>query len=160
MSTLARRVKSWPSWMVMFLAVVVLLTVGGTRDNGPLTQSERIDAISRRVACPTCDGESVYASRAPAAEAIRNQIAREVAAAQLDDDGIIAGIAASFNARVLLVPRATGLDALVWVLPVFAAVCAVTGLAFAFRRWRHDPSQPSAEDVALVEALLDEDDLP
>lgn len=160
MSTLARRVKSWPSWMVMFLAVVVLLTIGGTRDNGPLTQSERIDAISRRVACPTCDGESVYASRAPAAEAIRNQIAREVAAAQLDDDGIIAGIAASFNARVLLVPRATGLDALVWVLPVFAAVCAVTGLAFAFRRWRHDPSQPSVEDVALVEALLDEDDLP
>ncbi|MGA1362709.1 MAG: cytochrome c-type biogenesis protein [Ilumatobacteraceae bacterium] len=160
MSTLARRVKSWPSWMVMFLAVVVLLTVGGTRDNGPLTQSERIDAISRRVACPTCDGESVYASRAPAAEAIRNQIARDVAAAQLDDDGIIAGIAASFNARVLLVPRATGLDALVWVLPVFAAVCAVTGLGFAFRRWRRDPSEPSAEDVALVEALLDEDDLP
>ena len=160
MSTLARRLKSWPSWMVMLLAVVVLLTIGGTRDNGPLTQSERIDAISRRVACPICDGESVYASRAPAAEAIRNQIAREVAAAQLDDDRIIAGIAASFNARVLLVPRATGLDALVWVLPVFAAVCAVTGLGFAFRRWRHDPSQPSADDVALVEALLEEDDLP
>lgn len=160
MSTLASRIKSWPSWMLMGLTVVVLLTVGGTRDNGPLTQSDRIDSIARRVACPTCDGESVYASRAPASEAIRNQIAREVSGARLSDDQIIAGIASSFNARVLLVPRATGIDALVWVLPVAVGVCAVTGLAFAFRRWRHDPSQPSAEDVALVEALLDEDDLP
>ena len=160
MSTLASRIKSWPSWMLMGLAVVVLLTVGGTRDNGPLTQSDRIDSIARRVACPTCDGESVYASRAPASEAIRNQIAREVSGARLSDDQIIAGIASSFNARVLLVPRATGIDALVWVLPVAVGVCAVTGLAFAFRRWRRDPSQPSAEDVALVEALLDEDDLP
>ena len=160
MSTLASRIKSWPSWMLMGLTVVVLLTVGGTRDNGPLTQSDRIDSIARRVACPTCDGESVYASRAPASEAIRNQIAREVSGARLSDDQIIAGIASSFNARVLLVPRATGIDALVWVLPVAVGVCAVTGLAFAFRRWRRDPSQPSAEDVELVEALLDEDDLP
>ena len=160
MTAPARRLKSWPVWMLMALGVVVLLTIGGTRDNGPLTQSDRIDAISQRIACPTCDGESVYVSRAPAAEAIRNQIARDVAAAQLTDDQIVAGIAGSFDARVLLVPRATGIDALVWVLPVFAAVCAVTGLGFAFRRWRHEPSRPTADDVALVEALLEEDDLP
>lgn len=144
----------------MGLAIVVLLTVGGTRDNGPLTQSERIDSISQRVACPTCDGESVFASRAAAAEAIRNQIARDVAAARLTDDEIIAGIAASFNARVLLVPRATGLDALVWVLPVSVAVFAVAGLALAFRRWRHDPSEPSPDDVRLVEDLLAGEDTP
>ena len=95
------KVKSWPSWMVMGLVVVVLLTVGATRDNGPLTQSDRIDAISRRVACPTCDGESVYVSRASAAESIRNQIARDVAAGRLTDDEIIANIAASFQAAVV-----------------------------------------------------------
>lgn len=154
MSTLASRIKSWPSWMLMGLVVVVLLTVGGTRDNGPLTQSDRIDAIARRVACPTCDGESVYASRAPAAEAIRNQIARDVAGAGMTDDEIIAAIASSFDARVLLVPRATGIDALVWVLPVAVGVCAVTGLGFAFRRWRRDPALPSTEDESLVDGLL------
>jgi cytochrome c-type biogenesis protein CcmH len=152
--------------MLMGLTVVVLLTVGGTRDNGPLTQSDRIDSIARRVACPTCDGESVYASRAPASEAIRNQIAREVAGARLTDDQIIAGIASSFDARVLLVPRATGIDALVWVLPVAAGVCAVTGLGLAFRRWRRDPAMPTAEDESLVGGLLadrdhfDDRDLP
>lgn len=138
----------------MGLVIVVLLTIGGTRDNGPLTQSERIDSITQRVACPTCDGESVYASRAPAAEAIRNQIARDVAASSLSDDQIIAAIASTFQARVLLVPRATGLDALVWVLPIAVAVCSVTALGFAFRRWKNPGAVPTAEDNELVEALL------
>ena len=155
--SLARRIKSWPAWMLMGLLVVVLLTIGGTRDNGPLTQSERIDAITQRVACPTCDGESVYVSRASAAEAIRNQVAREVAATKLTDDEIIAGIAATFQARVLLVPRATGFDALVWVLPIAVGVCSVVALGFAFRRWRNAAAIPSSDDVALVEGLLAQD---
>ena len=79
-STVMNRIKSWPAWMLMGLMVVVLLTIGATRDGGPLTQSERIDAISQRLACPTCNGESVYVSRAAAAESIRNQVARDVAA--------------------------------------------------------------------------------
>ena len=152
---LARRIKSWPVWMLMGLVVVVLLTIGSTRDDGPRTQSERIDAISKRVACPTCDGESVYVSRASAAESIRNQIARDVAAGKLADDQIIANIATAFQAKVLLVPRATGFDALVWVLPIAVGVCAVAGLAAAFRRWRlQQGAVPSDDDRALVEELL------
>ena len=89
------RIKSWPVWMLMGLIIVVLLTIGATRDNGPLTQSERIDAISQRLACPTCNGESVYVSRAAAAESIRNQVARDVAAGALTDDQIIAAIAST-----------------------------------------------------------------
>ena len=125
-STVMNRIKSWPAWMLMGLMVVVLLTIGATRDGGPLTQSERIDAISQRLACPTCNGESVYVSRAAAAESIRNQVARDVAAGALTDDQIIAAIASTFEAKVLLVPRATGFDALVWVLPIVVAVCSVT----------------------------------
>ncbi|NBU37540.1 MAG: cytochrome c-type biogenesis protein CcmH [Actinobacteria bacterium] len=155
---LSSRVKSWPVWMLMGLIVVVLLTIGATRDNGPLTQSERIDAISQRLACPTCNGESVYVSRAAAAESIRNQVARDVSAGKLTDDEIIAAIASTFEARVLLVPRATGFDALVWVLPIAVAVCSVTALGFAFRRWRKNQGAvPSEDDVALVERLLADD---
>lgn len=150
-----RRIKSWPVWMFMGLVIVVLLTIGATRENGPRTQSERIDAISQRLACPTCDGESVYVSRAAAAESIRNQVARDVSAGKLSDDQIIAGIASTFEARVLLVPRATGFDALVWVLPIAVAVCSVTALGFAFRRWRGNlGAVPSGDDIALVERLL------
>ena len=157
-STVLARIKSWPVWMLMGLIVVVLLTIGATRDNGPLTQSERIDAISQRLACPTCNGESVYVSRAAAAESIRNQVARDVSAGKLTDDEIIAAIASAFEAKVLLVPRATGFDALVWVLPIAVGVCSLTALGFAFRRWqKNQGAVPSEDDVALVERLLAED---
>ncbi|MFN5602086.1 MAG: cytochrome c-type biogenesis protein CcmH, partial [Acidimicrobiaceae bacterium] len=122
------RVKSWPMWMLMGIVTVSLLAVGSTRDTGPMTQGDRIDAITKRIACPTCDGESVYVSRATAAEAIRKPVARDVATGAKTDTEIIGSIADSFNAQVLLVPRATGLDSLVWVLPIAVFVCAVVGL--------------------------------
>jgi cytochrome c-type biogenesis protein CcmH/NrfF len=150
--------KSWPVWMLMGLIVVALLTVGTTRDTGPLTQSDRIDSISKHIACPTCDGESVFVSRASAAEAIRKQIARDVGAGTMTDDEIIGSIAQTFNGKVLLVPRATGIDSLVWIMPIAVLVCAVAGLWAAFRRWRRDNSgEASSDDVALVEKLLAED---
>jgi cytochrome c-type biogenesis protein CcmH/NrfF len=144
--------------MLMGLLVVALLTVGTTRDNGPLTQSDRIDSITKHIACPTCDGESVYVSRASAAEAIRNQVARDVSAGKMTDDEIIGSIADRFKAKVLLVPRATGVDSLVWILPIAVLVCAVAGLWVAFRRWRSENrGEATADDIALVEKLLAED---
>lgn len=152
------RVKSWPVWVLMGILTVSLLAIGATRDSGPQTQGDRIDAITKRIACPTCDGESVYVSRATAAEAIRKQVARDVAAGQLTDNEIIGTIAESFNAQVLLVPRATGLDSLVWVLPIAVLVCAVAGLVVAFRRWRsQNQSDATDDDFALVNKLLGED---
>ncbi len=153
-----KRLKSWPMWMLMGIVTVALLAVGSTRDAGPLTQGERIDAISKRIACPTCDGESVYVSRATAADAIRKQVARDVAEGRLDDDEIIATIAESFDAQILLVPRATGIDSLVWVLPVTVLVCAMAGLAVAFRRWRVQAAMEASEaDFVLVDKLLADD---
>jgi cytochrome c-type biogenesis protein CcmH len=145
-------------WMLMALITVSLLAVGTTRDKGPLTQGDRIDAITKRVACPTCDGESVFVSRASAAEAIRKQVAREVAAGEKSDTEIIGSIAQSFNAQILLVPRATGLDSLVWVLPIAVLVCAVAGLAMAFRKWRRqNTAGATGDDFALVNKLLADD---
>ena len=153
-----KKLKSWPMWMLMGIVTVGLLAVGTTRDTGPLTQGDRIDAITKRVACPTCDGESVFVSRASAAEAIRKQVAREVAAGEKSDTEIIGSIADSFNGQILLVPRATGLDSLVWVLPIAVLVCAITGLAMAFRKWRRQNTiGATSEDFALVNKLLADD---
>lgn len=154
-----KRLKSWPAWALMVLVAASALAVGATRDSGPSTQAERIDAISKRLACPTCDGESIYVSRASAAEAIRNQVARDVSAGLLTDDQIIAQIADRFRAQVLLVPRATGFDSLVWVVPVVVFAIAVTGLATAFSRWRRDqPGEATSDDEDLVRRLLDDEE--
>jgi len=153
-----KKLKVWPVWMLMGVIVVVLLSVGATRDSGPLTQSERIDEITQRIACPTCNGESVYVSRAAAAEAIRKQVARDVGAGVMSDDQIVGSIANTFQSKVLLLPRATGIDSLVWILPIAALVCSLAGLGAVFRRWKkQNANVASPEDVAMVEKLLIED---
>jgi cytochrome c-type biogenesis protein CcmH/NrfF len=100
----------------------------------------------------------VYVSRASAAESIRSEVARQIAAGQRSDDEIIAYIEGRFGSRVLLVPRSTGFDSLIWVLPVFVLICAIGTLVFAFRRWKVVGSDSiSDEDAQLVERALRED---
>lgn len=122
------------AWAVLLVATAVLLAVGAGRDTGPLTQQERIDVITKRIACPTCDGESVFVSRAAAAQAIRAEVARQVGDGLKNDDEIVAYVADRFGGQVLLVPRGSGIEALVWVLPVVLAVVLVAALFALFRR--------------------------
>ena len=145
-------------WVLLAAAFAGLLAFGTLRESGPLSQQDRIDAISRRLACPTCSGESIYVSRAAAAESIRAEIARQVSDGQRTDDEIIAYIESRFGGQVLLVPRATGIDAVVWALPVAVFVASLAVLGMAFARWRRrEQSGPSNADRQLVDdALADE----
>lgn len=139
----------------MLLLVGVLLAIGATRSGGPLTQQDRIDSIAKNLACPTCSGESVYVSRAAAAESIRTEVARQVGSGIRSDDEVITFIAQRFGGQVLLVPRVTGLDALVWALPAAALVISMSLLVSLFARWsRSKPKAPTAEDEKLVNRAL------
>ena len=124
------------AWAALVLAAVALLAAGAVRDGGPRTQQDRIEAITGRLACPTCAGESVRVSRAAAAESIRAEVARQVAAGARSDDEIVGFVAARFGAQVLLLPRGSGFDAIAWALPVAVGVLALAGVAAAFARWR------------------------
>ena len=146
-------------WVVAAVVAVVFLVVGSTRMSGPRTQQDRIDAISKRLACPTCQGESIYVSRAPAAESVRAEIARQVSSAQRTDDEIIGYIEDRFGSSVLLVPRSDGLDALIWILPVTLGILGVAGLGFLFVRWRRaqeatESSPASRRKVFVVAGLV------
>jgi cytochrome c-type biogenesis protein CcmH len=157
MSEVNDRLKKWPGWILLLVVVVSALVVGSTRESGPQTQDERIEVIAKRVACPVCDGESVAESRNNAARAIRTEITTQVRTSQLSDDQIVAGLEDSYGADILLVPRATGFDALIWVLPTIAFVCGVAGLAVAFRRWKlqaagtAEPTQADRDIVAAAQ---------
>ena len=121
-------------WALLLVVTAALLAFGAGRDTGPLTQQERIDVITKRIACPTCDGESVLVSRAAAAQAIRAEVARQVGDGLKTDDEIVAYVADRFGGQVLLVPRGSGIEALIWVLPVVLAVVLVGALFVLFRR--------------------------
>ena len=154
---LNRRVKRWPGWLALVFVVAGFLAVGATRDTGPQSQGDRIDELSKRVACPICDGESVFESQNNASIALRNQIADLVADNDLGDSEIIAFIETRYGAQVLLVPKSSGFDALVWVLPAVAFACGLAALVVVFRRWKREAgavADPTDDDRALVDAAL------
>jgi cytochrome c-type biogenesis protein CcmH len=101
----------------------------------------------------------VFDSKAQASQNIRDEIARQVAAGRTDGE-----IRAYVNDRfkdqgLLLVPPKTGIDSLVWVLPVVAVVLAAGGLAVAFHRWRTVPDLAlTEEDRSIVERYRREHD--
>ena len=158
--TLNRSVKRWPGWLVLVLVAGAFLAVGATRSTGPETPEERVQEITKRLACPICDGESVFESRNNASLDIRNQVTELVRDNELSDDEIVAFVETRYGADVLLVPKASGFDALVWVLPAIVLVAGVAGLVVAFRRWRlaaDSTGEATDEDRRLVEqALRDE----
>jgi len=156
-SGLNKRLKRWPGWVLLALVVAGFLAVGTTRGTGPQTQEDRIDGVTQRVACPICDGESVFESRNSASRAIRSEVTELVRGNELSDDGIVAFLETRYGADVLLVPKATGFDALVWVLPAVGFVCALAGLTVAFRRWKRQAATigaPTEEDRRIVDAAL------
>ena len=150
-----RQLKRWPGWLVLAIVVIGLLAAGAGRDAGPRTPDERLEAISTKLACPICDGESVFESRNADSQNIREAIRQQIAIGTASDTQIISFIADRFGYQVLLTPKATGVDALVWALPAAALVCAVAGLGVAFRRWRRQiDNVPDDADRALVAAAL------
>jgi cytochrome c-type biogenesis protein CcmH len=159
-----RSLKRWPGWVLLVLVVAGFLAVGASRSDGASTPEERAQALEKRVACPVCSGESVYESRNTASDQIRTQIRTFVDEGELDDAEILGTIVRAQGARVLLVPKGSGLDALAWALPAAALVCALAGLAVTFRRWRREAGEaqdPTDEDRELVAAALaSEDDAP
>jgi cytochrome c-type biogenesis protein CcmH len=152
--------KGWPAWLGLGVILLVALVVGVAQSGGASTPAERIDAIAKTVKCPVCPGESVYESRNSVALNIKNEIAREVRAGRSDDE-IRAGLADKYGDSILLVPRTTGIDSVVWVLPVVVLVVGAVGLGLAFRRWRVETAtagEPTEADRALVEAALRQED--
>jgi cytochrome c-type biogenesis protein CcmH len=151
----ANALKRWPGWAALLLVLVALLTIGVTRDGGPRTQQDRVDSISKRLACPTCDGESIYESRSTAAEAIRVEVARQVALGVDSDQEVIESIDDAYAEPLQLTPDSSGFEALIWVLPVALLLMAMAGLVVAFRRWRHEGDEAATdEDRELVAAAL------
>lgn len=161
MNTLNRRLKRWPGWVLMLFVLVAFLAVGATSSSGPQSQADRVDSLTKRIACPVCDGESVFESQNNASRALRNQVTDLVRRNELTDSEILNLIDSRNQGDLLLVPETSGLDALVWALPATAFVVGVTGLILAFRRWKLEASglgDPTDADRELVDAALADGD--
>ena len=157
-----RRAARTPlGWTVVAVALVGLIAFGGVQSGGPRTQEDRVDNITSRVACPICDGESVFESRNAASRAIRNEVDFLVRGNELSDAQILSRIENTYGSEVMLVPKSTGFDAIAWITPVVVSVLAAAGLVAAFVRWKRQSDRsgmPTEQDRRLVRAALDAED--
>jgi cytochrome c-type biogenesis protein CcmH len=144
--------RRWLPWAALVAVVVVALAVGTfDRESGGRSDADRAQALAESFRCPTCRGQSVADSDAPAAQAIRQQIDRQIDEGSSDAE--IRDYVLSRYPRSEQVPPRSGLAGLIWVLPVAAVVIALAVLGFAFRRWRvvADRGGASEEDRVLVQ---------
>ena len=102
------RLKGWPGWVAAGVVVAGSSPSARPASTGPQTQEDRIDAITQRVACPVCDGESVFESRNNASRAIRNEVTDLVRGNELDRRRDRRVPRDRYGADVLLVPKASG----------------------------------------------------
>jgi cytochrome c-type biogenesis protein CcmH len=129
-------------WVALLaLACVGALAAAGTfrTASKPASLYQRTMAIAGEYRCPVCAGESAASSDAPAAVEIRHLIGKWLAQG-MSPAQIRANLVADYGSSILEKPPASGLDVLVWVLPVLAAASGAAGLAFAFARWRKRPA--------------------
>ena len=140
-------------WAIVFVACVAIFSVAALDNGGPRSDAERVAALSAELACPECAGQAVSQSNAPAAVNIRKVVAEDVDNGRTDDE-IRAFLADRFGEKVLLRPARSGFPALVWIVPVVAAILAVFALAVTFRRWAEPTASASVEDRLLVEEFL------
>ncbi len=139
----------WP-WLVLVALLLGGLAVAVAGDDGPQTSAERARSLAEGIKCPTCQGQSVASSDAPAARSIKTEIARRIEEGQTDQEirDYIVGLYPDSS----LTPPRSGVAGLVWFLPVALFVGAVGGLAAVFRSWRSPPdAEISDADRELVE---------
>jgi cytochrome c-type biogenesis protein CcmH len=143
--------KSWP-WIALgavVLVAVIVLVIGSQPDNSAHARAER---LQHQLACPECQGESVFDSNAVSARAIRDDIPKRIAAGESDAQ-IRAAYVAKYDVRILTTPSNSGINVFIWLIPILALLLGAVGLGVALWRWSHTPRlDATPEDEAIVAA--------
>lgn len=159
MKSLSRFARSTFGWALIVGVFVGLVSYGATQNGATQTQQDRVDDITSKVACPVCDGESVFESRNSASRAIRNEVDSLVRGNEFSDQQILQRLETSYGSEVMLVPKSSGFDAIAWIAPIVVFALAAAGLIVAFVRWRRlskHSGTPTEADRHLVAAALSE----
>lgn len=147
-------VRRWLPWALLAVVVVSVLSIAVFGTRSAPTAQDRVMDISKSIKCPVCAGESVAESNAPTSQKIRVDIAEQIQQGRSDDQ-IRRQLASVYGDEVLLTPSASGVSALVWLIPIVAFAVAVGFLVIVFRRWSVEPTAHASDaDRALVAQAL------
>jgi cytochrome c-type biogenesis protein CcmH len=139
--------------MVLICVVAIVPSASTTPTEGQ--SEERLFALSAQLKCQQCVGESVADSQSPSAVQFREEIAAQMAQGRTDDE-ILNFFAERYDQEILLTPPASGVGALVWIIPVVAVGGGLVLLAAAYRRRTLEVAarEVTDEDADRVAAAL------
>ena len=92
--------------------------------------------------CPTCEGQTLDQSNAPAAQRVKALIRERIRAGDTKSE-IKARLVDEFGVRILAAPPRRGFGLLAWLLPL--AGLAVGAVAVAIAAWRWSRSRETEE---------------
>jgi len=129
------------------------------------TSNWTVVGIQTELMCPTCKGERLDISTAPAADRVRAYLVRAHAEGW-SKDHVKSALVAQFGPQVLAAPPRSGFGLIAWVAPIAAVLAGVVLAVWLARRWlrRRSANDPEADPVegdpahrAALEAQLDDE---
>ncbi len=158
----ARRgvLASRPAWVVLALVLAGLLAIGSVHGR-PRSGADRIAYLESVIKCPSCEDLAISQSTSLPAVHLRQLVTAWVGEGR-SDGWIEQQVVDHYGSAALLKPPVSGLDALVWVVPLVVLGCGALGLGwFLLSRRRAGVRRPgdvavvpAPEDAALVDAAL------
>ena len=124
--------RTGPRGFGVVSAVALSIGSGVGRSSTP-SVVVRAASLESRIRCPQCEDISVAQSQASSAIQARRQITSMLAAGSTDAQ-IEQSFVDRYGPSILLSPPASGLGALVWILPSVGAVLAIGAIGVLF--WR------------------------
>jgi cytochrome c-type biogenesis protein CcmH len=118
--------------------------------------------LEDEVMCPTCEGQTLDQSQAPAARRVKALIRTQCGAGHTKDE-VKALLVDEFGERILAAPPRRGFNLLAWALPVAGLLAGAAAVGVAVWRWSRSrepeavlgPGTPSDNGRAPVDAELE-----
>lgn len=137
---------------------VLLLALIATATAATPASEETVREIAAQLRCVVCQNLSVADSPSEMANQMRGIIRERLAAGQSPDQ-VVAYFVEKYGEWILLTPRPTGFNLLVWVVPFAGIGVGLAGIAVLLRRWRRRSAAapPTTEvDPAVRERIRKE----
>ena len=101
----------------------------------------RTNAVAAQLRCPVCQGVSIQDSPAELAQQMRNLVREQLRTGKSPDE-VKAYFVSKYGEWILLQPRASGFNILIYALPVLAVLGGLAVIVVAMRRWTKPPETP------------------
>ncbi len=102
----------------------------------------RTSAVAGQLRCPVCQGVSIQDSPSQLAQEMRGVVKDQLRSGRTPDQ-VKAYFVSKYGEWILLEPKATGMNVLVYALPVFLVLGGIAAIVLVVRRWTRNPVTPA-----------------